>query len=69
MVVGETTIKGPVPSGVPPHVPLYQCQSAPALNVPFTFSVVVEPEHIVEKVAVADVGAAGIVQGMYLAHK
>ena len=47
-VVGPTVIETPVPSGVPPHEPEYQCQLAPVPNVPpATVRVVVCPLQIV----------------------
>ena len=57
---GETIIDVPVPTAVPPHELLYQCQTAPADNVPLTCSVEFFPEHIGE-VPVAETGFDGVV--------
>lgn len=42
---GATEIEAPVPAGVPPHVPEYQFQVAPAERVPVNESVEVPAEH------------------------
>jgi hypothetical protein len=47
-----------VPAGVPPQLPLYHTQLAPAPRVPpCTLTVVLVPLHIFVDVAVAPVGA------------
>ena len=49
----------PVPTGVPPHDPVYQCHVAPDDNVPCTCNVVVPPEHTGE-IPLAETGLLGI---------
>lgn len=59
--VGDTEIDTPVPAGVPPQEPEYQCQVAPAESVPVTVSVDDAPaEHKNDGEALADEGAEGI---------
>jgi hypothetical protein len=56
--VGFTLRDEPVPAGVPPQLPLYHTQLAPAPRLPpCTLTVLLEPLHIVLTVAVAPVGA------------
>ena len=43
MDVGVTETDGPLPTAVPPQLPLYHCQLAPVPNVPPTTESVVEP--------------------------
>lgn len=59
VVVGETEIDAPLPSGVPPQEPEYHCQLAPEVSVPDTVSVDELPEQIVSGAEIAEVGAAG----------
>ena len=58
MLVGLTLSVAPVPSSVPPQEPLYQVQLAPVPRVPPVIpKVVLLPEHIVARLAVAVVAA------------
>jgi hypothetical protein len=53
-----TLSDAPVPAGVPPQLPLYHTQLAPAPRLPpCTLTVVLEPLHILLTVAVAPAGA------------
>ena len=49
----------PVPAGVPPQEPVYQCQTAPPDNVPFTCSVAVPPVQIADA-PLTDTGLIGV---------
>ena len=52
----------PLPTAVPPQLPLYHCQLAPVPNAPpTTESVVLLPEQIVVAVAEAEVGSVELV--------
>jgi hypothetical protein len=56
--VGVTEIEPPVPTNVPPQLPVYQFQDAPAPNEPpVTVNVEDPPEQTVEGDALAPVGA------------
>ena len=55
--VGLTTIDVPVPAAVPPQLPVYHAQVVP--DPPVAVNVLLEPEHIVDGAALADVGATG----------
>lgn len=71
MAKGETTIDAPVPSGVPPHDPLYQAQLAPLPSEPpETLKVVLPPWQIVGELAAADAGPvdAVLIVTVTLAH-
>ncbi len=48
----------PLPTAVPPQLPLYHCQFAPLPRAPpLTLNVAVPPEHKVAVVVLADAGA------------
>ena len=55
--VGWTVIDVPVPTNVPPQLPLYHLQVLP--DPPLAVSVLLAPEQIVDGLADADVGAIG----------
>ena len=59
-VVGETETETPVPAGVPPHEPEYQCQDAPGESVPVTWRVEFVPSQTGD-VEDDDTGLAGTV--------
>ncbi len=62
-MVGETTKEAPVPTCVPPQLPVYQIQLGAELSVPpFTCKVVDCPDVILVELAVALVGETGAVQ-------
>jgi hypothetical protein len=55
---GDTEIELPVPTGVPPQLPEYQCHEAPVPNEPpVTVNVLEFPEHTGFGFAEAPVGA------------
>ena len=57
---GITEIETPVPTGVPPHEPEYQCHVAPGESVPVNVSVEDPPAEQMEVgTALTAVGAAG----------
>ena len=61
--MGETTKEAPVPTCVPPQLPVYQIQPGAELGVPpLTCNVVDWPDVIVVRLAVALVGVVGAVQ-------
>ena len=55
--VGVTVIDVPVPTGVPPQLPVYHLQSVP--DPPVAVRVLLAPEQIMVGLADADVGATG----------
>ena len=64
MVVGETLIEGPVPTGVPPQLPEYHVHAVALFKLPEeTESVVLLPAHILDEVALIE-GVVGAVQGV-----
>ena len=54
---GVTTMDVPVPTSVPPQLPVYHLQVVP--DPPVAVSVLLAPEQIVVGLAEADVGATG----------
>ena len=59
---GETVIDEPLPTAVPPQLPLYHCQLAAVPRLPpLTVSVTVPPEQIVVVLEVIEVGAEELV--------
>ena len=58
MLEGKTDMEVPVPTGTPPHEPLYHCHTASfPREPPITVRMVVSPSHIVEGLAETDVGS------------
>jgi hypothetical protein len=58
LVVGETVIELPVPTKVPPQLPLYHCHAAPVpKEPPFTESVVELPLQIGDALTLTEPGA------------
>ena len=57
MEVGLTAKDVPVPTDVPPQLPVYQWQVVP--DPPVAVNVLLAPEQIVDGAAFADVGATG----------
>jgi len=55
--VGLTSIDVPVPTSVPPQLPVYHLQFSP--EPPVAVNVLLDPEQIVDGLADADVGATG----------
>jgi hypothetical protein len=63
MADGLTSIDGPVPTRVPPQLPVYHFQLAPVPSEPPTsVSVELLPVQMVVGLAVAPVGAVDVVQ-------
>jgi hypothetical protein len=63
VTAGETIKEAPVPTCVPPQLPVYQIQLGAELSVPpLTCKVVDWPADIVVELAVALVGETGAVQ-------
>ena len=55
---GETERETPLPTGAPPHEPLYHCHEPPVpREPPVTVRVVASPVQIIEGEAEAEVGA------------
>ena len=62
---GDTTMLDPVPTGVPPQLPLYHCQLAAVPRLPpFTESVAEPPEQRLEVLVLMDV--AGVDNALVL---
>jgi hypothetical protein len=55
--VGLTVMDVPVPTSVPPQLPVYQAHVLP--DPPLAVSVLLSPEQIVDGLALASVGATG----------
>ena len=57
MELGLTLIDVPVPTKVPPQLPVYHAQVVP--DPPVAVNVLLDPEQMVDGAAFADVGATG----------